>query len=452
VASDEKELTVFVAMPGTDLGPTARWTKPEYVRRFYEKAGEALERGLSRKVRLVVEKERRQGGVIHETMYREAFEADVYIADLTGANPNVFLELGVRFALRRGITLLLSQDTAKAPFDVGPLRIIQYADRPEEEPLGQIVDFVRAGLSDPDHCDSPVMTALDLKVVKRSQWDKVASERVRRLLDAAARESDQERRLALLRQAVEEDSWSVEARMQHVIELRKLGRLEEARKEAEKGIAAGPRHAPFHLQLGLVLGKLGRHVDAVNALSKAVDLDGSNRDALSSLGGALRRAALLSGPEQRDHGLLKQAIEQYKAALALDRHDTYPALNLVRLYLLVADHEPEATERANALLDRLRHLCAFEVVEAPDDHWRRFDLADTHLLRGESAEGLAAYGQAIAMVAPAYRPATLEAPLSTLNELLAARALPPGCEPGVRQAIDLLEAGRSGQPGLRTVR
>src|SRR6266446_905248 len=292
MAEETKTLNVFVAMPGTDFGAHAHWSNPEQVRRFYQHAAEALEESLGCKVRLLVEKERHRGGVIHDTMYREAFEADVYLADLTGANPNVFLELGVRFALRRGVTVLLAQDTTKVPFNVEPLRVIQYADRLPEDSLKLLVEFVRAGLADPDHCDSPVMKALDLKVVGSGQWNKVAGERVRRLLDAMSREKDVERRLTLLRQAVEEDPWSVEARFRHVVELRELGRLEDARQEAEKGLSAAPRYAPFHQQLGLVLGQLGRREESVAALRQAVELDPQNPDLLAGLGGALRRLAL----------------------------------------------------------------------------------------------------------------------------------------------------------------
>jgi hypothetical protein len=35
-------------------------------------------------------------------MFREAVDADVYIADLSGANANVYLEPGVRWALGAG--------------------------------------------------------------------------------------------------------------------------------------------------------------------------------------------------------------------------------------------------------------------------------------------------------------------------------------------------------------
>lgn len=51
--------------------------------------------------------------------------ADIVIADLTRANPNVLYELGVRHALR-GNAILLCQDLADVPFDLRGLRVIVY--------------------------------------------------------------------------------------------------------------------------------------------------------------------------------------------------------------------------------------------------------------------------------------------------------------------------------------
>lgn len=45
-------------------------------------------------------------GNIHQSMFEEALRAPVYIADLTGLNANVYLELGVRWAVRDNVTVL----------------------------------------------------------------------------------------------------------------------------------------------------------------------------------------------------------------------------------------------------------------------------------------------------------------------------------------------------------
>jgi hypothetical protein len=79
-------------MPGTDMGANATYKNPESVKaNLLQPVVEKVKERLGREVKLFIEKEKRQTGVIHESMFAEARDADVYIADLTGANPNVYL-------------------------------------------------------------------------------------------------------------------------------------------------------------------------------------------------------------------------------------------------------------------------------------------------------------------------------------------------------------------------
>ncbi|MEU3342772.1 hypothetical protein [Streptomyces sp. NPDC006668] len=98
-ASGEPSRTVriFVAMPGTSMGTHARWTDIAEIRRqLLEPVARLLSERLDCDTHLVIEKEKTSMGTIHRSMFQEAMDADVYIADLSGANPNVYLELGVR--------------------------------------------------------------------------------------------------------------------------------------------------------------------------------------------------------------------------------------------------------------------------------------------------------------------------------------------------------------------
>src|SRR5579859_6998309 len=104
-------LRMFVAMPGTSMGERASWDNiPEIKRSLLTAVADRLEEKLDRPVTIVVEKDKLGSGQIHPSMFREAVDAEVYIADLSGANPNVYLELGVRWALSDGITILISQE------------------------------------------------------------------------------------------------------------------------------------------------------------------------------------------------------------------------------------------------------------------------------------------------------------------------------------------------------
>lgn len=67
-------------------------------------------------------------GNINKEIITQLAEASLVIADLSDSNPNVFYELGVRHALRRSGTILLSDKlkSPSVPFDLGSYRVIQY--------------------------------------------------------------------------------------------------------------------------------------------------------------------------------------------------------------------------------------------------------------------------------------------------------------------------------------
>lgn len=54
------------------------------------------------------------------------YGAEVVIADLTGANPNVYYELGLAHALRKK-TIILTQAIDELPFDIRAYRVIEYS-------------------------------------------------------------------------------------------------------------------------------------------------------------------------------------------------------------------------------------------------------------------------------------------------------------------------------------
>jgi PAS domain S-box-containing protein len=60
-----------------------------------------------------------------EDIFNSILNADLVIADLTGANPNVFYELGLAHALDKTVIQLVG-DEGKIPFDVAGIRTIKY--------------------------------------------------------------------------------------------------------------------------------------------------------------------------------------------------------------------------------------------------------------------------------------------------------------------------------------
>jgi hypothetical protein len=91
---------------------------------IYEKAIKPA--ALACNVEIIRADEERSGGFIHLSMYERLLLAEIVIADLTLANPNVFYELGIRHCARPRSTILIFSSQTKLPFDVAPLRALPY--------------------------------------------------------------------------------------------------------------------------------------------------------------------------------------------------------------------------------------------------------------------------------------------------------------------------------------
>ena len=111
-----------------------------------------------------------KSGSIHKKMIKGIAEAHVAIVDLSTINPNVFYELGVRHALRRGVTVLLRcKGLEKSiPFNIGGMTVIDYDSKNPGAAIDKIRAHTNAGLLDRESSDSLVFDVLtDLQVTVR---------------------------------------------------------------------------------------------------------------------------------------------------------------------------------------------------------------------------------------------------------------------------------------------
>jgi hypothetical protein len=66
-------------------------------------------------------------GHIHGMMFERIFKSPVVIADVSGANPNVFYELGVSHSTAAKTITVVREDYREAiPFDIAPYRVLVY--------------------------------------------------------------------------------------------------------------------------------------------------------------------------------------------------------------------------------------------------------------------------------------------------------------------------------------
>lgn len=68
-------------------------------------------------------------------MYENILRSDFVVADISTLNPNVLYELGIRHAVRKNTTIVISENELKYPFDLNHILIESY------EHLGSAIDF-----------------------------------------------------------------------------------------------------------------------------------------------------------------------------------------------------------------------------------------------------------------------------------------------------------------------
>jgi len=109
-------------------------------------------------------------GSIHFKMFHGIFESDVAIVDITSLNANVFYELGIRHALNKHVTLIISKAGTNPPFNIRDLFTMPYDIKTNseiEKAKKMIQDHIRSGL-ETQKIDSFVHLVLDnMRVEKR---------------------------------------------------------------------------------------------------------------------------------------------------------------------------------------------------------------------------------------------------------------------------------------------
>lgn len=108
-------------------------------------------------------------GIIVSQIFKELWEADLVIADLTGHNPNVFYELAVRHLAKKPFVQMIKKNE-RLPFDIAANRTIHFdfdvadANRAGEE----LEHMIRSAETDPTCSETPLSFAVDTLALGRS--------------------------------------------------------------------------------------------------------------------------------------------------------------------------------------------------------------------------------------------------------------------------------------------
>ena len=350
--------------------------------------------------------EERAGGIIHRQMFERLVLCDLALADLSGANANVFYELGVRHGTRPGATVLVFAETTPPPFDLGPCRAIAYGmdangnlTRPEQD-RAAIAEALREAQR--QRRDSPLYELLqgfpELDHSKTDLFrDQVAySERRKAELAAARRAPDAAAALLAVQRSLGEPE-AVEAGV--LVDLLLSFRDADAHQAMLDLIAAMPTHLATTVlvreQQAFALNRLKRREEAKAVLEELIRTRGPQPETNGLLGRVYKdlwKEALAAGRTAQARGLLDRAIKAYRDGFEADWRDHYPGINALQLMLQRNPDDPEIA----ALSPVVRYAVNRKLSRGHGDYWDHATALELAVLAGDEAGAQAALAEALA--------------------------------------------------------
>jgi tetratricopeptide (TPR) repeat protein len=225
----------------------------------------------------------RRGGSIHADMFQDLLLAEFVIADLTLDNPNVWYEIGVRHALRRGGTILTYAVRDRLPFDIAGQRMQRYtlengqlsADGLAKD-TAAIADAIKATLSSwrgrptsPVYEQLPNLKEPDWKTLKVGNINEFwqALERWQSHVEIGRRK-DRPGDIVLLAEETPNRVLELDALRTAAKALIRLNRPYYALNALERASQLDPDDVECQQLQGIALGRSGRYVEARELLER----------------------------------------------------------------------------------------------------------------------------------------------------------------------------------------
>jgi len=286
------KLHAFVAMPfGVKPGPDGQ--PIDFDRVYTELLKPALEAaGLD----VFRADEEQQAGDIRTDMFQELLIADLVLADLTLANPNVWYELGVRHALRARGVVIVCGGHATTAFDLYTDRKLRYG--------------IKDGGPDPATLPGDIQRLTDMVRATMESWHGRKVSPVYQLLPNLQEPDWKSLRIGDVREFWEQhDAWE-----DRVVLARKAGHIGDVLVLADEAPVAAFR-ADAWIRAGEALRKAERFDFALEQLERGLEVEPGNLRGLREKGICLQRLACAGSPGHS----LDRAREHYRNVLA-----TYP--------------------------------------------------------------------------------------------------------------------------------
>ena len=233
-----------------------------------------------------------RAGDIRTDMFQELLIADLVVADLTLANPNVWYELGVRHALRaRGVVIVCGGQVTTA-FDLYTDRKLRYG--------------LNDGGPDPATLQEDIQRLTEMVKATMESWHGRKVSPVYQLLPNLQEPDWKTLRIGDVSEFWEQhDAWE-----RRILLARKAGRIGDVLVLAEEAPVAAFRAAAW-IRAGVALRKAGRFDFALEHLQRGLAVEPGNLDGLREKGVCLQRLAIAHHPGHS----LGRAREHYRNIL-----------------------------------------------------------------------------------------------------------------------------------------
>jgi tetratricopeptide (TPR) repeat protein len=351
--------------------------------------------------------EEKVGGTIHKPMFERLMLCHYAVADITGANPNVFYELGIRHALRPRSTVILFREGTVLPFDIVLVRGIAYktdgAGRPieTEAPIKAMATQLTEARGNP-HDDSPVYQLVD--DLPRWEIEHTKTDVFRKSVDYSKRYKD--RLASAVKQGVGAvESIASEPGLKNLLEveagivvdlflsMRDVKAYDGMIKLYDRMPQPLQRAKMMREQLGFALNREGRFEEAEKVLKAVITEFGPSSETNALLGRIYKDRWDSAKKEGRleARALLKRAVDTYLQGFEVDWRDAYPGINAVTLMEMMDKPDP-----AQARILPVVRYAASQKAKSGADYWDYATLLELAVLGRDQADAEDQLGEALA--------------------------------------------------------
>jgi tetratricopeptide (TPR) repeat protein len=329
------------------------------------------------------------GTVLHKTLFTALISSDLMIADLSTLNANVVYELGVRHAMRRGRTLLISAP-GPLPVNVSYALVLRY--EPDEsglltgEAASRFRGILQAAIRQSQRAtisDSPIYDFFpDLQVILPPELE--SGPRTRRLPPIEGRrefaqsvvespiqaKGDLQKSEEELRHAPEADPVEYLNLLRKYRDLSEWDRVIALAGDAPPAVAGSPEVQQL---LALALNRRGASGDqnrAIALMEQLVAETGGDGETFGILGRIYKDRYEQAKAENDSVGAaanLARALHYYRAGFDKDPRDYYPGINVVTL-LLQRDDDAARAE-LEEIVPRVRAAVQEKLEAGHLDFW-----------------------------------------------------------------------------------